>query len=134
MKYGWLTKMGNNVIKDWKRRWVIMKPDKLEYFQNKLDSIPAGIISLVSCHATMSTVRAHCMELITPHRSYWFAADTQPEINSWIETIMGATAALMKNFMEDHKTETPVISVSSLLNFIKLYKFFAIKTNFAPFL
>lgn len=36
MKAGFLVKMGNNVIKDWKRRWVVLKGDSLEYFKNRM--------------------------------------------------------------------------------------------------
>lgn len=104
----------NHMIKDWQRRWIVMQHDKLEYYRNPSDSSPAGSISLVSCHATVCTIRAHCLELITPDRSYWFAAETQPEINSWIETIMATSAKLMENFMKTEVQASPSVSVREI--------------------
>lgn len=95
--------MGNNVIKDWKKRWVIMKSDKLEYYRNKLDATPAGSISLVSSHVNTSPIRQFCMEIITPTRSYWFAGENQPEITDWINSIIATTARLMESFIEGVK-------------------------------
>ena len=33
-KHGWLKKMGNNMTKDWKKRYVAIKRGKLFYFEN----------------------------------------------------------------------------------------------------
>lgn len=116
--------MGNNVIKDWKRRWVLMKSDKIEYYRNKFDSIPAGTISLVSSHVKESSIRSHCMEIITPTRSYWFTGENDGERDEWIIAISLTTRRLMDHVLSGKK------SLPSPVRFItKLF----IKTNYSKY-
>jgi len=91
--------MGNNVIKDWKPRWIVLKNDKLEYFRARLDGVPAGSILLISAHVKVSNNRQHCLEIVTPTRSYWFTANSDDERDEWIEAIASTSQMLMENVL-----------------------------------
>ena len=95
--------MGNNVIKDWKPRWVLMKNDKIEYFRNRLDSTPAGSISLISAHVKNSNIKPHCIEVITPTRSYWFTAESDEEREEWRNAISETARSLVSNILSGKK-------------------------------
>jgi len=46
-KEGWLTKQGGS-IKTWKRRWFVLKDDKIYYFKGQKDAEATGVIQLES--------------------------------------------------------------------------------------
>ena len=108
MKQGWLVKMGNNVIKDWKNRWVLMKTDRIEYFRDRLDTEPAGTIPLMSVHVKYSNARPHAMEVVTPTRSYWFVAEDDASREDWMHSIINNSQALMDEILSGQRDQPQV--------------------------
>ena len=100
--------MGNNMIKDWKDRWVLMKSDQIEYYRDRLDDEPAGSISLISLHAKTSAIRPHAIELVTPNRSYWFVAESDESRDEWIVAMSNNSQALMDQVLSGERV-MPVI-------------------------
>lgn len=52
-----------------------------------------GSIVITSCNPKVSTTKSkkHCIELATPGRSYWVAADNPEEMHTWIRCIKEAS-------------------------------------------
>lgn len=121
IKQGNLLKMGNNVIKDWNKRWVMMNPDKIEYFRNKLDFEPAGTIYLSSAQIIESNIRPFCMEIITPTRSFWFCGTNSKETNEWIQAISNNIQKIHHSISEAQKDTFLVIIIIITLIFINFY-------------
>jgi hypothetical protein len=85
---GWLTKLGSS-IKNWKRRWFILKEDTLSYYRVRGDSTPAGVInlSLATVRRIKDTKKANLFEIITPTRIYQIYADHPEALNDWLNYI-----------------------------------------------
>jgi Putative GTPase activating protein for Arf/PH domain len=99
LKKGFMHKMGHNKIKDWRKRWVLLNDDSLAYFRNVSDSTPAGCISLVTGHAKPYAKREHGIAIVTPNRTYFFAADTAADQTGWINAINAAAVRTMDNYL-----------------------------------
>ncbi len=70
-KSGWLTKMGHQV-KNWKRRWFVLKQSTLSYYKSPKHGTPAGVIPISDVWRVVSDPEVskreempHCFELIT---------------------------------------------------------------------
>eukprot|EP00735_Rhodelphis_limneticus_P008517 TRINITY_DN2155_c0_g1::TRINITY_DN2155_c0_g1_i1::g.12753::m.12753 TRINITY_DN2155_c0_g1::TRINITY_DN2155_c0_g1_i1::g.12753 ORF type:complete len:456 (-),score=146.91,sp/P54644/KRAC_DICDI/44.54/1e-132,Pkinase/PF00069.20/1.9e-75,Pkinase_Tyr/PF07714.12/9.4e-36,PH/PF00169.24/1.3e-23,PH_11/PF15413.1/1.1e-08,PH_3/PF14593.1/1e-05,PH_3/PF14593.1/1.6e+02,Kinase-like/PF14531.1/19,Kinase-like/PF14531.1/3.4e-05,Pkinase_C/PF00433.19/1.4e-05,PH_9/PF15410.1/9.9e-05,PH_9/PF15410.1/4.6e+03,PH_8/PF15409.1/0.00068,PH len=89
---GWLTKQGA-VVKNWKRRWFVLKDKQLYYFKKPSDLEPKGTVNLEDvtiAHATHATKRQHCFGIYHPgRRSYFLQADTQDDMLLWVNAIRG---------------------------------------------
>jgi len=98
-KHGWLKKMGNNMAKDWKRRYVALKGSRLFYFRAHEDYIakePINYIEMLTTTVKPSVVSGrYRFELVTLTRSYWFQTETQTELMDWVGAIQGAIAAAL---------------------------------------
>eukprot|EP00736_Rhodelphis_marinus_P010551 Rmarinus@m.18454 len=89
---GWLTKQGA-VVKNWKRRWFVLKDKNLYYFKKPSDLEPKGTVNLEDvtiAHATHATKRQHCFGIYHPgRRSYFLQADCQDDMLMWVNAIRG---------------------------------------------
>ena len=89
---GYLLKKGNNVIKDWKRRWVVIKSGSLYYYEDETSPQPLGVLSLL-----LSTVKRNkardTFEMILPNRIYYFKSIGKGtnEMSEWMEAIRKAS-------------------------------------------
>jgi len=144
LKQGFLLKMGNNMIKDWKKRWVVMESDTLYYYRSRTvrhwlhlqhkklysclmqayvcdassfvvflqDQAPAGSIKFITCHVTNndSVGKPHCLEIVTPTRSYFFSAESQAERQEWMAAIVAANERLLHNFFDSQSSTASVSS------------------------
>lgn len=108
LKEGYMQKMGNNLIKDWPKRWCVLKDDCLAYYRDKKDQFPAGTIKLVTCHVKPNDkIKPLCIELITPNRSYFFCADDKTEQMGWINALSAACTRVMENFLDGQVPDIP---------------------------
>jgi len=99
---GWLYKMGNNAVKDWPKRWVILHKDRLTYWRRKDDNLPAGTIKLASLHVvTADNVKPNCLEFVTPTRCYYFHADEPSTIIRWAMAIDAESQRVREGLGED---------------------------------
>jgi Putative GTPase activating protein for Arf/PH domain len=101
VKRGYLSKRGNARIKDWKRRWVVVDPADacLRYYNREGDSEQLGEIVLVSCQVKVFSGRKHTLQLVAPHRTYYFAAGNADEMQEWSQAISQASQKLMLDFL-----------------------------------
>jgi hypothetical protein len=96
---GWLVKQGK-LIKSWKRRWFRLDKSSIQYYKSDQAGARAqGTISLkdVVQPSGQYTERAkivakpHCLILHTRQRTYFFAAETEEELERWMKAISEAT-------------------------------------------
>ena len=83
---GWLTKQ-SMWLKDWRRRYVILKGNKLFFAKNEYQA-PHGMIDLAHCTTVKSadwkSKKRHSFEISTPEITYLLYADTESEKDDWI--------------------------------------------------
>ncbi|KAG7337818.1 PH domain containing protein [Nitzschia inconspicua] len=83
---GWLTKQ-SMWLKDWRRRYFLLKGSKLFYSKNEWSS-PHGMIDLAHCttvkSADLKSKKRHSFEISTPEITYLLYADTEQEKDDWI--------------------------------------------------
>ena len=98
-KHGWLKKMGNNMAKDWKRRYVALKGARLFYYRSHEDYVgkePINFVDMLTTTVKPSVAGGrYRFELVTLHRSFWFQADTQAELMDWVTALQSAIAAAL---------------------------------------
>jgi len=97
VKEGWLTKKGN-VVKNWKRRWFIMRGTVLSYYKKQKDSFSAGEIMLkdsshTECLADPLEGKTFCFSINTPTREFFISADSAKDMFDWVLLIRGTVAA-----------------------------------------
>lgn len=104
-KSGWLMKKGHQV-KNWKRRWFVLKDSALSYYRSPKDASPAGVIPVadiwrVSLDPELSKREdmPHCFELVTSKAaasvgakviSYVISAANAADHEDWIQVIESA--------------------------------------------
>lgn len=104
-KSGWLTKKGHQV-KNWKRRWFVLKDSALSYYKSPKDATPAGVIPIsdiwrVSLDPELSRREEmpHCFELVTCKAaipvstkvvSYIISAANDADREDWIQVVEAA--------------------------------------------
>merc|ERR1719343_1185314 len=83
---GFLTKQ-SMWLKDWRRRFFLLKGSKLFYCSNEL-STPHGMIDLALCttvkSADLKSRKRNSFEISTPEITYLLYADTEQEKDDWI--------------------------------------------------
>jgi len=89
-KAGYLTKEGGK-FKTWKKRWCVLKNNVI-YYSKKQNSGELGIIRLHGVTADQVQVctkkkKKNCFEVQTPNRTYFLVAESENEMNKWIESV-----------------------------------------------
>ncbi|GAB5031869.1 Hypothetical protein NocV09_00701320 [Nannochloropsis oceanica] len=86
---GWLTKQ-SSWLKDWRRRYFILKGSKLFFAKNEAGS-PHGMIDLSSCmtvkSAELKAQKRNALEVSTPETTFLMYADTEKEKDDWIGAV-----------------------------------------------
>jgi len=90
-KSGWLTKEGGSV-KSWKKRFCVIEGEELVYYKKENKKEKMGSILLQGEHIKIQSKpnykgRKFCFEVITPQRTYHCVANTETEMNLWIEAL-----------------------------------------------
>merc|ERR1712224_534534 len=74
-------------LKDWRRRFFLLKGSKLFYCSNEY-STPHGMIDLALCttvkSADLKSRKRNSFEISTPEITYLLYADTEQEKDDWI--------------------------------------------------
>lgn len=90
---GWLMKQGE-VMKSWRRRWVVLKQGKIFWFKNEVvtpQSPCRGIIEVDKCLSVKGAEdaihRSFAFELSTADSVMYFVADSDKEKEDWINAI-----------------------------------------------
>jgi len=90
---GYLYKKSSSVRKDWKRRWFVLRTDKLLYYRGWKDPKPQPVCDIMLC--TVREVKNSelkcCFEIISPNkRAYVLQAVNEIEMHTWMEAIRRA--------------------------------------------
>jgi len=96
LKAGWLTKTGKrkaaSAFSTERKRWfVLTRGGKLLWFTNEQSDSLKSAISLAG--ATVNTVGEKEVQIVTPEKDYFLAADDTTEAQAWIESLNEAGAA-----------------------------------------
>ncbi|XP_028409289.1 arf-GAP with Rho-GAP domain, ANK repeat and PH domain-containing protein 1-like [Dendronephthya gigantea] len=89
-KKGFLKKQGNNVVADWKKRYVAVKDGMFAYYHNYEDFIVASPINTINMNLASVKVdpkSPNRLQLVTPHRTYLFQCDEEQELKSWVAAL-----------------------------------------------
>mmetsp|Transcript_890 Transcript_890/g.1950 ORF Transcript_890/g.1950 Transcript_890/m.1950 type:complete len:141 (+) Transcript_890:119-541(+) len=86
---GWLTKQ-SVWLKDWRRRYFILKGSKL-FFAKSETTTPHGMIDLSACmtvkSAELKAGKRNAIEVSTADTTFFMYADTEKEKDEWIGAI-----------------------------------------------
>ena len=100
---GWLTKQ-SVWLKDWRRRFFILKGSKLFFSKSEL-SAPHGMIDLSSCmtvkSAELKAGKKNAIEVSTADTTFFMYADTEKEKDEWIGAIGRAIVQSSATFTTD---------------------------------
>mmetsp|Transcript_6443 Transcript_6443/g.19522 ORF Transcript_6443/g.19522 Transcript_6443/m.19522 type:complete len:1618 (-) Transcript_6443:166-5019(-) len=94
---GWLSKQGGRV-KNWKKRWFILRNTTLYYFTSAQANDQAGSIPLHACsvsrsQGTSSGRKKYEFQIVTRHRVYFLRSESEEDTNKWIASISAAIDA-----------------------------------------
>ena len=90
LKAGFLVKQGH-VVKNWKKRWFVLRENKLEYYVDPRDKSSRGMIPLDDVTLSLTTDQAgkpNCFGIFHPDRkTYLIYADSDREMMEWVTAI-----------------------------------------------
>lgn len=102
---GWLYKQGQKV-KNWKKRWFVLKDNKLTYYAGKNDKVQKGSIALSlavpkdGAHEGGTSIKgisdhayAYTFEIVVTGRVYYVAATSDLETKEWVSAIRASKKA-----------------------------------------
>jgi len=96
-KVGWLTKQGG-LVRNWKKRWFVLKNSKLFYYHGKTDTAFIGEIDLETAgiqNADKKTGKKLCIEITTHGRTFFIHADSQHEYDEWLKALTKASLPVL---------------------------------------
>ncbi|KAF9141825.1 hypothetical protein BG015_001158 [Linnemannia schmuckeri] len=88
---GNLLKLGNK-YKTWRKRWFVLRGDKLTYYKNHKEYQPHGIIPLstiIDCLQTdpVSKSKQYCLRIVTAKRSFVCCAPDEDTLLQWLDAL-----------------------------------------------
>jgi len=97
VKSGYLIKQGDTV-KNWKKRWFVLRNSSLAYYKTKDDLKPIRMIPLSECLQVEACekVKKNCFGFFTSDRIFYICADTQCKMMDWINAITPAVTLFKK--------------------------------------
>jgi copper chaperone CopZ len=113
VKEGYLTKLGG-FVKNWRRRWFVLKDNILCYYKTPNDNRPAGQIKIdenVKVQPNDTMQKEHCFEIQTDKRTYYMCADNVNEFQSWINALL--RTAITQN--PDYKPSSDITTANEEL-------------------
>ncbi|KAF9899513.1 hypothetical protein EC991_008782 [Linnemannia zychae] len=91
IRSGSLLKLGNK-YKTWRKRWFVLRGDKLTYYKNHKEYQPHGIIPLstiIDCLQTdpVSKSKQYCLRIVTAKRSFVCCAPDEDTLLQWLDAL-----------------------------------------------
>ncbi|KAJ3222476.1 hypothetical protein HK099_002282 [Clydaea vesicula] len=90
LKSGYLKKKGNS-RKSWKKRWFVLRPTKLCYYNDEKEYELLTIINLNEIHTiamvNYNSHREFVFALVSPNRTFYMQAETKESLVDWVATI-----------------------------------------------
>lgn len=109
-KEGFITKQGGN-FKSWKRRWLVLKGDKLYYFKTKKDGNVTGVIDITRdsfVRPERKKESKFTFAVGTSRRVFFMYTDNQEEMDGWINKLQQIIDRLKSGGQSAGVTQTPV--------------------------
>ncbi|KAF9354298.1 hypothetical protein BGX34_011109 [Mortierella sp. NVP85] len=90
-RQGYLLKLGNT-YKTWKKKWFVLRGDKLTYYKNEKEYQPLGIIPLSTIIDSLQTdpvskSKQYCLRIVTNKRSFVCCAPDEDTLLQWIDAL-----------------------------------------------
>lgn len=89
-KKGYLIKRGN-MVKNWKKRWFVLKDHLLFYYKTHTDPSPKGEVPIQHCFVRRSDLKdaetQFVFELTVAERTFVFCAPDEETVKSWMDAI-----------------------------------------------
>ncbi|KAF9181615.1 hypothetical protein BGZ51_005282 [Haplosporangium sp. Z 767] len=91
VRQGYLLKLGNT-YKTWRKKWFVLRGDKLTYYKNQKEYQPHGIIPLstiIDCLQTdpVSKHKQYCLRIVTAKRSFVCCAPDEDTLLQWLDAL-----------------------------------------------
>ncbi|KAG0088735.1 hypothetical protein BGZ92_005774, partial [Podila epicladia] len=91
VRQGYLFKLGNK-YKTWRKKWFVLRGDKLTYYKNTKEYQPHGIIPLstvIDCLQTdpVSKSKQYCLRIVTTKRSFLCSAPDEDTLLQWLDAL-----------------------------------------------
>ncbi|KAG0203809.1 hypothetical protein BGX28_004050 [Mortierella sp. GBA30] len=91
VRQGYLLKLGNK-YKTWRKKWFVLRGDKLTYYKNTKEYQPHGIIPLstiIDCLQTdpVSKSKQYCLRIVTSKRSFVCCAPDEDTLLQWLDML-----------------------------------------------
>jgi hypothetical protein len=96
LKEGWLRKLGHNLQRDWRPRYVIVRAGTFAYFRSYDESRsgrPIATLELVASLVRLLPGYRGRFEVETATKIYTFEAKTEAEAQAWVDVIARYIAA-----------------------------------------
>eukprot|EP01102_Stenamoeba_stenopodia_P016666 TRINITY_DN5847_c0_g1_i1.p1 TRINITY_DN5847_c0_g1~~TRINITY_DN5847_c0_g1_i1.p1 ORF type:complete len:959 (+),score=192.84 TRINITY_DN5847_c0_g1_i1:334-3210(+) len=106
-KGGYLVKRGHKV-KNWKRRWFVLKDYAFSYMKSPRDSVPLGVIPIETMQkitmGVFSSEKPFCFEIQTYDKIvYLISADTEKEMRLWAHALAHARTLAKRTELQPSK-------------------------------
>ncbi|KAG0351290.1 hypothetical protein BGZ54_003329, partial [Gamsiella multidivaricata] len=91
IRQGYLLKLGNT-YKTWRKKWFVLRGDKLTYYKNMKEYQPHGIIPLstiIDCLQTdpVSKSKQYCLRIVTAKRAFVCCAPDEDTLLQWLDAL-----------------------------------------------
>ncbi|KAL6056395.1 Rho GTPase-activating protein 6 [Balamuthia mandrillaris] len=100
VKEGFLVKKGAT-IRNWKKRWFVLKYQSFAYYKSAEDKTPAGVIDLKDCCVESSNEKPNSFCVNTAGRSYVIQCSTAQEQHEWMHAVNSCIENIIVRRSED---------------------------------
>ncbi|TPX38837.1 hypothetical protein SeLEV6574_g07587 [Synchytrium endobioticum] len=109
LKNGYLKKKGEK-RKRWKKRWFVLRGNKLAYYKNDKEYVLLSIIDLADVHAIAEVTlkkRSNVFGLVTRQRSYFMQAPSKEACQEWLTVLRNRHAKIQHSPVTIQVLNTP---------------------------
>ncbi|KAF9274989.1 hypothetical protein BGZ68_000202 [Mortierella alpina] len=121
IRQGYLLKLGKT-YKTWRKKWFVLRGDKLTYYKNTKEYQPHGIIPLstiIDCLQTdpVSKHKQYCLRIVTSKKSFVCCAPDEDTLLQWLDALHVECARVAKEAQQEedddaHETTPPAAATA----------------------
>ncbi|KAF9948956.1 hypothetical protein BGZ72_009171 [Mortierella alpina] len=105
IRQGYLLKLGKT-YKTWRKKWFVLRGDKLTYYKNTKEYQPHGIIPLstiIDCLQTdpVSKHKQYCLRIVTSKKSFVCCAPDEDTLLQWLDALHVECARVAKEAQQE---------------------------------
>ncbi|GJJ75735.1 hypothetical protein EMPS_08093 [Entomortierella parvispora] len=114
VRQGYLLKLGNT-YKTWRKKWFVLRGDKLTYYKNQKEYQPHGIIPLstiIDCLQTdpVSKHKQYCLRIVTSKRSFVCCAPDEDTLLQWLDALHVECARVAREKELQDQDPSPLVA------------------------